>query len=458
MKRFIIIALLICPLNAFYYDEDPAGNFNYNRKAVVNYATQWCDTFNPQYEYIIGRDCANFVSQCLIAGGLNLIDPCNQEGEGLFGDPPTYRLVKDLINFLQGIAEETTDPSCVRIGDIVVFYDSRGMPYHVGIVTGKDSNNFIKFSAHTNNRCNARIRLRPQVRVYRILDYYKFYSLHIGGYYHRILNGPWWGPIQTEGVTAVGYNPSAYEEFAGFNSFDVRGLPRRSQIKRAYLRLVLFETGTFDPLHFNIKFVGYESPPSADSIVNPPYNLTDQIFEGTDDAFPPSYKYYPLPPELYGNIMYASSNQRPFVLGYSRYSGCNTMRYFYDYTFDPDVDATLLVFVDTCSSLPRPDKENLPASLENEETYPVKIQLNLKTNIMKISYELFVDTHLDIYVLSADGRKIKNIFSGYKPSGKYESLWDLKDEQKREIPKGVYFLVFKIGDSIESEKFVKCCD
>jgi hypothetical protein len=457
MKRFIIIAFLICPLNAFDYDKDWVGNFNYNRNSAVNYATQWCNDFNPQYKdkyFRTDRDCAHFVSQCLIAGGLNLIDPCNQGRDGLVGDPPRYRSVRYLINFLQGIAEETTDPSCVRIGDIVVFYNSRGTPSHVGIVTGKDSNNFIKFSAHTNNRCNARIRLKPQVRVYRILDYYKFYSEYRGGYYYRIL-GRWIGPVQDEELTAVGYNPSAYEEFAGFNSFDVRGLPRRSQIKRAYLRLVLFQTGTFDPLHFNIKFVGYESPPNADSIVNPPYNLTDQIFEGTSDG---AYKYYTLPPELYGNIIYASSNQRPFVLGYSRYSGCNTMRYFYDYTFDPDVDATLLVFVDTCSSLPRPDKENLPASFENEKIYPVKIQLNLKTNIMKISYELFVDTHLDIYVLSADGRKIKNIFSGYKPSGKYEILWDLKDEQKREIPKGVYFLVIKIGDSIKSEKFVKCCD
>jgi hypothetical protein len=255
MKRLIIIALLICPLNAFYYD----------RNAAVNYATQWCNDFNPQYtpwKWLRARDCANFVSQCLKAGGLNLIDPCNQEGEGLNEQLKTYTSVVALINYLQGIAEETTDPSCVRIGDIVVFYNNRGMPYHVGIVTGKDSNNFIKFSAHTNNRCNARIRLKPRVRVYRILDYYKFYSAYIGGYYYRIL-GLWIGPVQDEGLTAVGYNPSAREEFAGFNSFDVRGLPRRSQIKRAYLRLVLYQTGTFDPLHFNIKFVGYESPPSA---------------------------------------------------------------------------------------------------------------------------------------------------------------------------------------------------
>lgn len=446
MKRFITIALLICPLNAF----------DYNRNSAVNYATQWCNDFNPQYKdkfFNKKNDCAHFVSQCLIAGGLNLIDPCNQGREGLLGDPPRYRSVEYLINFLKGIAEEATDPSCVRTGDIVVFYKN-GRPYHVGIVTGKDSN-FIRFSAHTNNRCNFRIRLSSRVRVYRILDYYKFYSEYTGGYYYRILSGSWQGPVQSEGLTAVGYNPSARQEFAGFNSFKVYGLPRYSQIKRAYLKLVLSQTGTFDPLHFNIKFVGYASPPSADSIVNPPYNLTDQIFEGTSEG---TYKYYPLPPGLYGNIMYASSNQRPFVLGYSRYSGCNTMRYFYDFTFDPDVDATLLVFVDTCSSLPRPDKENLPSSFENEEIYPVKIQLNLKTNIMKISYELFADTHLDIYVLSADGRKIKNIFSGFKPSGKYEILWDLKDEQKREIPKGVYFLVFKIGDSIKSEKFVKCCD
>jgi hypothetical protein len=435
MKRFIIIIFLIYSLNAFYY----------NRNAAVNYATQWCDEFNPQYtppNWDRGRDCANFVSQCLKAGGLNLIDPCNPDREGLYGEPPRYRSVRELRDFLQCIAEETADPSCVRIGDIVIFYEGT-TPRHAAIVTQV---NPIRVSYHSENRCN--VPLWGTVRFYRILDSYEFYSEYIGGYYYRIGSGPWQGPVQYEDVTAVGYKPSSYQEFAGFNSFAVYGLPQNSQIKRAYLKLVLNGTGgTLDPLHFNIKHTGYVSPPDVYSIINPPYHLTDQIFPY---ILPSSYRYYPLPSVLYGNIMYANNYSVPFVLGYSRYTGCNSMRYFWDYPGSPDLDATLLVFVDQC-----PSRENILTAFEKEDIYPIKIQFNLRTNIMKISYELFVDAYLDIFILSADGRKIKNIFSGYKPSGKYEILWDLKDEQKREIPEGVYFLVFKIGDLIKSEKFIR---
>jgi hypothetical protein len=83
--------------------------------------------------------------------------------------------------------------------------------------------------------------------------------------------------------------------------------------------------------------------------------------------------------------MYANNYSVPFVLGYSRYTGSNSMRYFWDYTGSPDLDATLLVFVDQC-----PSREDVVTAFEKEDIYPIKIQFNLKTNIMKISYELLL--------------------------------------------------------------------
>jgi len=441
MKKIIIFIFLVYSLNAFYY----------NRNAAVNYASQWCDKFNPSYKVpeIERRDCANFVSQCLIAGGLNLFDPCNPERSGLHERLKTYTSVAALKNFLECIAEEDDDPSCVRIGDVVIFYLPDGTPYHSAIVTQV---NPIRISYHSENRCN--VPIWSGARFYRILDSYEFYSEYIGGYYRRIGGGTWQGPVQTQGVAAVGYKPSSLEEFAGFNSFAVATFPQNSQIKRAYLKLVLNGTGgTSGLLRFNIKHTGYVSPPSVYSIINPPYHLTDQVFPY---IFPGSYRYYPLPSTLYGNIMYAANNSVPFVLGYSRSPQCSSMRYFWDYIGAPDVDATLLVLVDQC-----PSQEKILIAFEEDKdktSFPIKIQFNLKTDIMKISYEVFVDTYLNIFVLSADGRRIKNIFSGYKVSGKYEIFWDLKDEQKREIPEGVYFLVCKVGDLIKSEKFIRYRD
>ena len=47
----------------------------YNRDAAILYAQKWANSFNPQYPNfekigVENSDCANFVSQCLFAGGL----------------------------------------------------------------------------------------------------------------------------------------------------------------------------------------------------------------------------------------------------------------------------------------------------------------------------------------------------------------------------------------------------
>lgn len=46
-----------------------AFTFTYNRDKAVNYAKKWYNARNKNY-YSYGSDCANFVSQCLYAGGM----------------------------------------------------------------------------------------------------------------------------------------------------------------------------------------------------------------------------------------------------------------------------------------------------------------------------------------------------------------------------------------------------
>jgi len=48
---------------------DPSGMWGYNRSAAVKYAYRWAYSFNPRYPHF-KYDCANFVSQCLYAGGM----------------------------------------------------------------------------------------------------------------------------------------------------------------------------------------------------------------------------------------------------------------------------------------------------------------------------------------------------------------------------------------------------
>ena len=59
------------------------GVFSYSAKKAVAYANKYCDKRNKEYHDYSneGGDCANFVSQCLIAGGQKL-DGCTVDKYG----------------------------------------------------------------------------------------------------------------------------------------------------------------------------------------------------------------------------------------------------------------------------------------------------------------------------------------------------------------------------------------
>lgn len=68
-----------------------AGQSNYNRQAAVAYADQWANSLNYSYPSTFANDCTNYVSQALLAGGIQ------QRPGGLTASPtdPTLWYVKD---------------------------------------------------------------------------------------------------------------------------------------------------------------------------------------------------------------------------------------------------------------------------------------------------------------------------------------------------------------------------
>lgn len=46
-----------------------ATNFSYNKSAAINYAKTYGPNYNKKYTYYSGKDCTNFASQVLFAGG-----------------------------------------------------------------------------------------------------------------------------------------------------------------------------------------------------------------------------------------------------------------------------------------------------------------------------------------------------------------------------------------------------
>lgn len=100
----------------------------YNRNAAVAYAQQYALNYNPQYpDYSSGGgDCMNFVSQCLLAGGLPMKDYGHQWYYNTSSSSASWRGVDSFLAYLRKtfgsprlLYECHTTPDDLEKGDIV---------------------------------------------------------------------------------------------------------------------------------------------------------------------------------------------------------------------------------------------------------------------------------------------------------------------------------------------------
>jgi len=134
-KKFFILLLCIF------------GVFTYNADKAVKYANKYCDKRNKKYHDYSheGGDCANFVSQCLIAGGLKL-SGCNTDKYGsVINVGSLEKCLKD-----KGWHHETSTsiPKNFKKGGVITINDGGHAMFAVSKKT---------FAAHTNDRCGASI-------------------------------------------------------------------------------------------------------------------------------------------------------------------------------------------------------------------------------------------------------------------------------------------------------------
>lgn len=114
----------------------------YNVQTAVDYANYWCNKRNPAYpDYSnSGGDCANFVSQCLIAGGF-------------LPGPNTYPSVWGLIGQLEARGAYQIASSQLQAGDVLAADLRSGHEHIVFIVSGSGTG--AKFAGHSNDRCGS---------------------------------------------------------------------------------------------------------------------------------------------------------------------------------------------------------------------------------------------------------------------------------------------------------------
>ncbi|MDP3149058.1 MAG: FISUMP domain-containing protein [Ignavibacteria bacterium] len=164
----------------------------YNPTAAASYADYWTNPesdltrHNPAFHYYTNNDCSNFVSQCLIEGGLNL-----SSGPGLdpYGDgciPACDNLHKNLTTY-QGCTYSSSYtghmtssyPSWFVQGDVVLFGADASNPNDpwqhaaINVVTGTPA-----LDAHTNNRYHRSVGyFYPSTGIgFKTGDFYHFTS------------------------------------------------------------------------------------------------------------------------------------------------------------------------------------------------------------------------------------------------------------------------------------------
>ena len=155
---------------------DPDGKYNrdYSRTRALQYAAKYWNHPNKNYP-TYSTDCANFVSQCLFAGGMKMNDIWHSYARPFdnvilwlkgFYDSHAWTFAKALHTYLQGIVgpnfilirnpEDVVKAVRFRkvsAGDVIFFRTKKGVIYHAALVGAlhaiyKD----IFYYAHTCNR------------------------------------------------------------------------------------------------------------------------------------------------------------------------------------------------------------------------------------------------------------------------------------------------------------------
>lgn len=115
----------------------------YSADNAVSYAKKHALNYNPNFASYADNDCANFVSQCLEAGGIKRSDKW-------YPGSPAWNSCDYMISYFSSLGYEVKyypSASEIKLGNPVFTSSS-----HVMICTGKQSDGTPLLSGHTNDR------------------------------------------------------------------------------------------------------------------------------------------------------------------------------------------------------------------------------------------------------------------------------------------------------------------
>ena len=164
-RRFLFAVCVIAALAGVVLATGQSGGrdrVTYERRATVAYADRWALQVNPQYWSSPDSDCANFVSQCLAAGGLRFLEDPGREWHANGAELPTVAWVNcgaQLRSLSARSGEHSsyiahasrTRPRAWAAGDIVYLgneVDGRAEWQHVIICVGREGGEWV-YDSHT---------------------------------------------------------------------------------------------------------------------------------------------------------------------------------------------------------------------------------------------------------------------------------------------------------------------
>ena len=117
--------------------------------AAIIYAKKYSNERNIKYNYYEGANCANFCSQCLVAGDVPMSNKWKNEA-------PAFINIKKLTEYFCSIGiilKYWPDINDISRGDIIFCGNFWNKLAHAMFVIGKEGDN-VKICANTNNRCD----------------------------------------------------------------------------------------------------------------------------------------------------------------------------------------------------------------------------------------------------------------------------------------------------------------
>ncbi len=173
LKAIAVLIILALTLNAMFFNSNSSNLKDteliayadgYNPSAATEYARTYWQNYNPNYpnyNYPGGGDCANFVSQCLYAGGFPMNDDWYMKSSGTHSEAWSY--CPSMYNYFKSAGYtviENPSNDQVKEGNPVLYWrEDKNRWGHAAICIGNNSSGVPVVAAHNNDRWVANWKL-----------------------------------------------------------------------------------------------------------------------------------------------------------------------------------------------------------------------------------------------------------------------------------------------------------